>query len=231
MSDQNQYKKQAAEKAVELVESGMVVGLGHGSTVQFALEALANRLKRGEIKDIVGVACSQKTDDEARLFGIALSDLNEHKQLDLTLDGADEVDPQLNLIKGGGAALLREKIVAQASRREIIMIDKSKFSDKLGTKHSLPIEIVQFGWQRQLDFVTMLGGKATLRTDANGKPVLSDQGNFVLDCDFGPIQDLNKLARALEGRSGMVEHGLFLGLATDVIVAGPDGIRYLTAKK
>lgn len=230
MEDQDQYKKRAAEKAVEFVETGMVLGLGHGSTVQFALEALAGRLERGEIKDIIAVPSSKKTEDEARLLGIPLSDLNEHKQLDLTLDGADEVDRKLNLIKGGGAALLREKIVAQASRREIIMVDESKLSEKLGTKHSLPIEIVQFGWQRQVDFVASLGGKATLRKSGS-EPVLSDQSNFILYCDFGPIKDLDKLARALESRSGIVEHGLFLGLATDVIVAGPAAIHHLLAKK
>lgn len=230
MANQDQFKKQAAEKAVEFIESGMVLGLGHGSTVQFALEALAERLKRGEVKDIVGVPCSQRTEDEARRLGIRLTDLNEHKQLDLTLDGADEVDRKLNLIKGGGAALLREKIVAQASRREIIMVDEGKLSENLGTKHSLPIEIVQFGWQRQVDFVATLGGKATLRKNS-GQPVLSDQDNFVLDCDFGPIEDLAELARALEGRGGIVEHGLFLGLATDVIVARPDAIWHLLAKK
>ncbi len=230
MTDQDQFKKRAAEKAVEFVETGMVLGLGHGSTVQFALEALAGRLKGGEIKGIVGVPCSQKTEDEARRLGIPLSDLNEHKQLDLTLDGADEVDRQLNLIKGGGGALLREKIVAQASRREIIMVDESKLSDRLGTKHSVPIEIIQFGWQRQVDFVAGLGGKATLRKNST-EPVLSGQSNFILDCDFGPIKDLDKLARALESRSGVVEHGLFLGMATDVIVAGPAAIHHLLAKR
>jgi ribose 5-phosphate isomerase A len=230
MEDQDQFKKRAAEKAVEFVESGMVLGLGHGSTVQFALEALARRLQSGEIKDIVGVPCSKKTEDEAQRLDIPLTDLSEHKQLDLTLDGADEVDRKLNLIKGGGAALLREKIVAQASRREIIMVDESKLSEKLGTKHSLPVEIVQFGWERQVEYVDSLGGKATLRKSGD-EPVLSDQLNFILDCDFGPIKDLEKLARSLESRSGIVEHGLFLGLATDVIVAGPAAIHHLTSKK
>ncbi len=228
MTRQNdEYKKQAAEAAVELVQSGMVVGLGHGSTVQFALEVLSTRLAAGDLKNIVGIPCSTKTEAEASRLGIKLDDINNHKKIDITLDGADEVDGELNLIKGGGAALLREKIVAQASLREVIMVDESKFSEKVGTRFALPVEIVPFGWQRQVDFISGLGGKAKLRVDASNQPVLSDQGNYLLDCNFGPIMDPQSLARNLEARSGIVEHGLFLGLATDVIVAGENGIRHL----
>lgn len=230
MAIRDAYKKQAAEAAVELVQSGMVLGVGHGSTVQFALEALDAKLKSGELKNIIAIPCSKKTQTEARRLGIALAELNDHAAIDLTLDGADEVDAQLNLIKGGGGALMREKIVAQASRREVIMIDESKLSDKLGSHFPLPIEVVQFGWLRQQAFIVDLGGKATLRMDANGKPVLSDQGNYLLDCAFGPIADPHALARALETRSGILEHGLFLGLATDVFVAGVKGVQHLNAK-
>ncbi len=230
MAGNDEYKKQAAEAAVELVQSGMVLGLGHGSTVQFALEALAVKLKDGQLKNIVAIPCSKKTESEARRLGIALSDLNDHAAIDLTLDGADEVDAQLNLIKGGGAALMREKIVAQASRREVIMVDESKLSEKLGSRVPLPIEVAQFGWARQQAFVAGLGGKAILRMDAGSKPVISDQGNYLLDCDFGPIADPPALASALEARSGILEHGLFLGLATDVIIVGAKGLQHLKAK-
>jgi ribose 5-phosphate isomerase A len=221
------HKKQAAVAAVELVQSGMVLGLGHGSTVQFALEALGAKIKDSQLKNIIAIPCSKQTEAEARRLGIPLADLNDRVAIDLTLDGADEVDPELNLIKGGGGALLREKIVAQASRREVIMIDESKLSEKLGSRVPLPIEVAQFGWVRQQAFIADLGGKATLRKNANGKTILSDQGNYLLDCDFGPITDLHGLARALEARSGIVEHGLFLGLASDVIVAGAKGLRHL----
>jgi ribose 5-phosphate isomerase A len=225
-----EYKKQAAEAAVELVQSGMVLGLGHGSTVQFALEALGAKIKDSQLKNIIGIPCSKQTEAEARRLGIPLADFNDHASIDLTLDGADEVDPDLNLIKGGGGALLREKIVAQASRREVIMIDESKLSEKLGSRVPLPIEVAQFGWVRQQAFIAALGGKATLRVDTNGKPVLSDQGNYLLDCNFGPIEDLHALARSLEARSGILEHGLFLGLASDVIVAGAKGMQHLRTK-
>lgn len=223
----DQYKQQAAEAAVELIQSGMVVGLGHGSTVHHALAALAAKLDRGALKDLICIPCSNETEAEAKRLGIPIGDLNEVGSIDLTIDGADEVDPQLNLIKGGGGALLREKIVAQASRREIIVVDEAKLSDALGTKHPLPIEVAPFAWKAQLDFIKILGGRAQLRIHATGQPALSDQGAYLLDCNFGPIADLAALAQALQARGGILEHGLFLGLATDVIVAGPGGLRHL----
>ncbi len=223
----DQYKQAAAAAAVALVESGMVVGLGHGSTVKFALEALAARLHAGEIAGITGIPCSKDTQAQATRLGIPLGDINQYARIDLTLDGADEVDPQLNLIKGGGGALLREKIVAQASRREVIMVDESKLSNALGTRFDLPVEVLPFAWKHAFDFIASLGGKPRVR-EHNGMPVLSDQGNYLLDCAFGPIQEPQKLAQQLEGRAGIVEHGLFLGLATDVLVAGPAGVRHLT---
>lgn len=230
MTTSDEYKRLAAETAVELIESGMALGLGHGSTVQFALEALARKLKNGTITDITAVPCSIKTEGEMRGLGIPLGDLNRFTTIDLTIDGADEIDPQLNLIKGGGGALLREKIVAQSSQRYVIIVDESKLSPKLGTRHSLPLELAPFGWQRQRDFLAALGGKAEWRIDANGNPILSDQGNYLVDCDFGPISDLKSLSLQLEARSGILEHGLFLGLASDVIVAGGDGVRHLKPK-
>jgi ribose 5-phosphate isomerase A len=224
------YKQQAAEAAVELIESGMLIGLGHGSTLQFALNALAAKLKSGNLKDIRAVPCSSHTAEQAVKLGISLIDLNDQPRLDLTIDGADEVDPQFNLIKGGGGALLREKIVAQASTREVIIVDESKLSDALGTKYALPVEVVDFGWKAQLSFLESLGAKPTLRIK-NEQPVRSDQGNLLIDCHFGPIADIHALASQLEARSGIVEHGLFIGLTTDLIVAGPEGLRHLKAKK
>ncbi|MEX2160868.1 MAG: ribose-5-phosphate isomerase RpiA [Anaerolineales bacterium] len=231
MAGNEDQKRQAAEAAVELLRSGMVVGLGHGSTVKFALAALAAKLKSGELDKITGVACSKQTEGEALRLGIPLTELSKGVHIDVTIDGADEVDPQLNLIKGGGGGLLREKIVAQASAREIIAVDESKLSERLGTKHALPIEVSQFGWMLQLDYIQELGGKAALRQGTDGQPALTDQVNYLLDADFGPIADYEGLARMLEARSGILEHGLFLDLATDVIVAGVSGLRHLKANR
>ncbi|MCW5876047.1 MAG: ribose-5-phosphate isomerase RpiA [Anaerolineales bacterium] len=225
------YKQQAAEAAVALVQPGMALGLGHGSTVQFALVSLAARLAAGELAEVVAVPASRATQAECQRLGIPLAELNEHAHLDLTIDGADEVDAQFNLIKGGGGALLREKILAQNSRRLSIIVDEGKLSERVGGRFRLPVEVLPFGWARQADFIANLGGQATLRLAAGGEPALSDQGSYLLDCDFGPIADPAALAAALEARSGILEHGLFLGLATDVFVAGAGGLRHLQPKK
>jgi ribose 5-phosphate isomerase A len=151
--------------------------------------------------------------------------------VDLTIDGADEVDPALNLIKGGGGALLHEKIVAQASLREIIIIDESKLSPVLGTVWPLPVEVIPFGVHSQRRFLTSLGARVRVRQLHDGTPFKTDQGNLILDCAFGPISRPMELAARLDARTGIVEHGLFLGLATEVIVAGADGIRHLTPQQ
>ncbi len=222
------YKQAAAEAAVAIVESGMVLGLGHGSTVAYALEALAAKLSSGELTDIVAVPCSQATADACQQLRIPLTSLDEHPRIDMTIDGADEVDPNLNLIKGGGGALLREKIVAQASLREVIIVDEGKLSPTLGANFALPVEVSPFGWKSQQAYLAGLANSAILR-EHRGQAVLSDQGNYLLNCDFGPIEDAFKLAQALEGRAGIVEHGLFLNLATDLLVAGPDGVEHRRA--
>ena len=223
----SQLKQQAAERAVEFVESGMVVGLGVGSTAIFAVRRIAELLGDGQLQDILGVPCSIRVGEEAERLGIPLTTLDAHPVVDLTIDGADEVDPQLNLIKGGGGALLREKIVAQASRREIIAVDESKLSPALGTRWPLPVEVVSFGWRSQALFLESLGAEITLRRNDDGPPYRTDQGNLIVDCDFGPIFRPAELAARLGGRAGIGEHGLFLGLATDVIVAGGRGLRHL----
>ena len=225
--DSGQLKRQAAERAAEFVESGMVVGLGHGSTAAFAVRRLAELLQKGKLGNILGVPCSRQVEEEAQRLGISLTTLEEHPVVDLTIDGADEVDPDLNLIKGGGGALLREKIVAQASRREIIAVDDSKLSPALGTRWAVPVEVVPFGWRTQAAYIESLGARVSIRQHEQGNLFTTDQGNVILDCNFGPIPAPNEVAEKLNRRTGIVEHGLFLGLATDVIVASAEGIRHL----
>lgn len=225
---QDEYKRAAAKAAVELVESGMLIGLGHGSTVQFAIEGIAKRVQAGALKDIQIIPCSRATEREAKKLGLLVTEFDFKRKIQMTIDGADEIDLDFNLIKGGGGALLREKLVAQESEREIIIADESKLSPRLGTNFKLPIEVMPFGWERQVVFVDSLGGQAIARKRDNDEFVLSDQGNYLLDCDFGAIEDAAALAAQLEGRAGIVEHGLFLALATDVIVAGPDGVDHHT---
>jgi len=215
---------------VECIESGTVVGLGHGSTASFALQRIAALLKTGALKDIIGVPCSLQVEEKARQLGIPLGTLDEHPVIDVTIDGADEVDQNLDLIKGGGGALLREKIVAQASRREIIVVDESKLSPALGTRWPVPIEVIPFGWRSQISFLESLGASVSVRQTCDGKRFVTDQGNLILDCNFGPLQQPTLVARELSQRIGIVEHGLFLGLTTDVIVAGKDRVRHLTRK-
>jgi ribose 5-phosphate isomerase A len=221
------YKRQAAEKAVGFIESGMVVGLGHGSTAIFAVRRIAEFLKTGRLEAILGVPCSALVEQEARQLGIPLTTLDEHPVIDVTIDGADEVDPNLDLIKGAGGALLREKIVAQASCREIIVVDESKLSPALGARRALPVEVCTFGWRTQREYLQLLGARAEARTNSDGTLFKTDQGNLILDCAFGPIDQPASLAMKLSTRAGIVGHGLFLGLATDVIVADAAGVRHL----
>ena len=228
MGDQAQLKKKAAECAVEFVQSGMVVGLGTGSTTGFAIELIGEAIKAGRLKNIVGIPSSLQTERLANEFGIPLTTFEKHTEIDLTIDGADEVDPQLNLIKGGGGALLREKVLAQASHRNIIIVDEGKLSQRLGTNWPVPIEIIPFAWQVETHYLTSLGAKVILRKKSDGNLFTTDQDNFILDCDFGPIAHADELANQAGQRAGIVEHGLFVELATDVIVAGQDGIRHLT---
>jgi len=222
-----QLKRRAGEHAAGYVTSGMVVGLGHGSTAIFALRRIADLLQQGALRDVLGVPTSTQVEQDACDLGIPLTTLNDHLVIDLTIDGADEVDDELNLIKGGGGALLREKIVAQASRREIIVVDPSKLSPRLGTRWPVPVEVTPFGWRTQVGFLERLGGDATLRRRDDGSPFRTDQGNLILDCYFGAIADPEGLAIQLQERAGIVEHGMFIGVASDLIVGTEDGIRLL----
>lgn len=227
---QSALKKEAAEYAVRYVESGMTVGLGTGSTAIFAIRSIGAKLKSGELKNIVGFATSQGSWDAAVELDIPMLTYDLPKNIDVTIDGADEVDPQLNLIKGGGGALLREKLVAQATAKEIIVVDESKLSQRLGTLHVLPVEVLHFGWRSQLRFLEALGANCVVRQTPGGEEYRTDQGNMILDCNFGPIADPAKLARELESRAGVVEHGLFLNLTHLLVVAGTAGVREIAAK-
>ncbi len=220
-------KKEAAEYALRYIQSGMTVGLGTGSTAIFAIRRIGELLQSGELKNITGFATSRASWDASVELRIPMLTDDLPRNIDVTIDGADEVDPQLNLVKGGGGALLREKLVAQASAREIIVVDESKLSPRLGTLHVLPIEVLHFGWRSQARFLESLGAKYVIRQTKSGEEYRTDQGNMILDCDFGPIADAAALARQLEARAGIVEHGLFLNLTSVVIVASAQGIREL----
>ena len=220
------FKQQAGEQAASLVQSGMVVGLGTGSTAIFAIRRVAARLRDGDLSGILAIATSRATEAAARALGIPMLTDDIPCELDLTIDGADEVDPALDLIKGGGGALLREKVVAQASRREVIVVDAGKLSPQLGTHWPLPVEVLEFGWRSQARFLESLGAAVAPRT-GDGGFYRTDQGNIILDCRFGPITDPAGLAGELGARAGIVEHGLFIGIASDVIVSGEAGMRHL----
>ena len=232
MSQQDQYKQQAAERAVELVASGMVVGLGTGETATYAIRRIGALLRAGKLEDIEGVATSLATAAEAVRLGIPLLEESRGTPADITIDGADEIDPALNLIKGRGGALLREKIVAQTSRRVVIVADHSKLSPVLGSRGALPVEVVPFESRYQAEYLASVMPRAqiTFRLAPGGSPIRTDQGNFIFDCLTGPIEHPHELASLLQARAGIVAHGLFLDLATDVIVAGPSGIEHRTRR-
>ena len=204
-SEVEELKRQAAERGAGLVESGMVVGLGFGSTAVYAVRRIAVRLAEGDLQDILGIPTTRSVEAEASALGIPLSTLEAHPRLDLTLDGADEVDPQLDVIKGGGGALLREKVVAQASRRLIIVVDERKLSSRLGSRAALPVEVLPFGWSSQVGYLESLGAEVTRRSLPDGLPFTTDQGNWILDCRFGPLQDPAALAAALQARAGILD--------------------------
>jgi ribose 5-phosphate isomerase A len=226
-ADRDALKREAAVYAVRFVEPGMTVGLGTGSTAIHAVREIARRHAAGELPDLRCFATSSEIARAARAAGLALLDDAGPALIDVTIDGADEVDPRLNLIKGGGGALLHEKIVAQATKRQIIVVDDAKMSPTLGTLHALPVEVIPFGAESQRVFLEELGGHPVLRTNPDGTPFVTDEGNIIYDCSFGPLNDPEELAAELRARTGLVEHGLFLGLADDVIVAGQSGLRHL----
>jgi len=228
MADQDSLKRKAAEKAVEHIESGMILGFGTGSTFNHVLYILSEKLKSGEIENIVGVPTSEKTLALAEELHISCSTLLEYPILDLTIDGADEVDSRLNLIKGGGGALLREKIIAQASKKYIIVVDESKLSDNLGEKWAVPVEVIKIALEVETNFLQSLGAEVKLRKNKNDEPFITDESNYILDANFGIINNPNELTETLNKRAGIVEHGLFLDMADQVIVASDKGIKSLS---
>ncbi|HTW52574.1 MAG TPA: ribose-5-phosphate isomerase RpiA [Stellaceae bacterium] len=226
--DRDQLKKQAALRAVAFVEDGMVVGLGTGSTAYFVVEGLGARVKEG--LKITGIPTSERTATQARSLGIPLATFAEHQRIDLTIDGADEVERRsLDLIKGLGGALLREKIVAAASQRLVIVVDQEKLVDQLGDHTPVPVEAVQFGWQATAAALRRLGAEPVLRHAHEDHPFITDGGNYTLDCRFTKIADAKALERDINAIVGVVDCGLFIGRAAAVIVAATDGIHVLNA--
>ena len=221
-------KQMVAAKAVEEVKSGMVLGLGTGSTTRYAIEMIGQRLREGRLKDIVGVPTSSGSAQLARQMGIPLTTLQEHPVIDLTIDGADEVDRDLNLIKGGGGALLKEKIVAQASKRNVIIVDESKLSERVGTKWPVPVEVIPFGLSVEVLNFKKMGIEARIRKKGDGSPFITDEGNYILDCFFGPLREPQKIEEMLHGRAAIVENGLFLKTASEIIIGSYNGIKRLS---
>lgn len=224
-SEIDERKRSAAARAVELVLPGMAIGLGTGSTAAHATRLLGERLRSGALRDVVGVPTSDATARIARESGVPLVTLEERPFLDLTIDGADEVDPALDLIKGLGGALLREKIVALSSREVVIVIDSTKQVKRLGERAPVPVEVVRFGWSRARAHLESLGARVVPRALPDGELFVTDEGHYVLDAFFGPIDDPRSLAGKIRSFTGVVEHGLFLGIASRVVVASKDGIK------
>ena len=226
-SEQDRWKEAAAQEAVKLVADGMVVGLGTGSTATFFINALAKRVAHEHLR-IAGIPTSSRTGALARSLKIPLTTFAAHSQIDLTVDGADEVERgTLYLIKGHGGALLREKIVAAASKRMVVVADETKLVDRLGSLVSVPVETVKFGWQATQRKLEALDGKPSLRLAANKKIFVTDGGNYITDCAFGPMEKPKDVAHHLDHVIGAVEHGLFLGIAKEVYVGGRDGVKLL----
>ena len=228
VSDRDEHKRAAAEAAAALVEDGMAIGLGTGSTAYFAIEALIRRVREG--LRIVAIATSERSATQARNGGIPLTTFADNPRLNLTIDGADEIElGTLNLIKGLGGALLREKIVAAASERLIIVADEPKLVTRLGLTAPVPIEVVPFGWETTAARLRRLGTEPALRQDPSGQPFRTDGGNLILDCRFAPITDPAALDQSIGQTVGVVETGLFIGMARMALVAEANGIRRLVS--
>jgi ribose 5-phosphate isomerase A len=228
--EQALWKKSAAESAAKLVESGMIVGLGTGSTAAYVVSALGRRIAEERLR-IIGIPTSERTAEQARSLRIPLATLAEHSQVDLTIDGADEVERgTLYLIKGRGGALLREKIVAAASRRMVVVADETKLVNRLGSLVSVPVEIVPFGWQATEQKLKQLGANPTLRLAADKMPYVTDGGHYIMDCAYGAMRDPKEVAHHLDQVVGVVEHGLFLGFAAQVFIGGPSGVEILKTR-
>ncbi|MCD6518727.1 MAG: ribose-5-phosphate isomerase RpiA [Anaerolineae bacterium] len=226
MASKEELKKLAAYRAVDFVQNGMVIGLGSGSTARFATLRIGEKLRQGELHNILAIPTSEETAHLAREQGIPLTSLEEQAEIDLTIDGADEVDPHLKVIKGLGGFLLREKIVAAASKQEIIVVDESKLVPRLGSKAPVPVEVVPFGWKQTWRALIAHGASPQLRMSGQA-PFITDEGNYIVDCFFREIRDPQELSLTLNAIPGVVENGLFLGLVDTVVVASSTGVRIL----
>lgn len=218
-------KQRAAEAAIDLIQNDMVVGIGTGSTAAFFIDALGAALKSGRLHGVRGIPTSKRSAERARELGIPIISFADVPTIDITIDGADEIDPQLNLIKGLGGALLREKLVAQNSRSMAVIADSSKLVRVLGTHQPLPVEIAPFEHAVHLPFLRSLGCEPALRLAKDGSPFKTDNGNVIYDCWFPAIHDPQELQRALKSRAGIVETGLFLGIAHLALVADGTSVR------
>ncbi len=222
----DQLKRVAADASAECLKDGQIVGLGSGTTAALAVEAIGRRVASG--LRITGISTSEKTTAQARELRIPLATLAEHPAIDITIDGADDVELHtLNLIKGGGGNLLREKIVAAASTRLVIVVDKSKLVDRLGSHSPVPVEVVRFGWEATAKRLTALNLNPKLRKGDGDNPYVTDGGNYILDCAVGPISSADQLGHELDSVIGVVEHGLFLGITSQVLIGTPDGVQTL----
>jgi ribose 5-phosphate isomerase A len=227
MISRDEQKRAAAMRAIEEVEDGMVLGLGTGSTAAFVVEGLGARVARG--LKVVGIPTSERTAAQARRLGIPIATFAEYQRLDLTIDGADEVQlGTLDLIKGLGGALLREKIVASASNRLVIVVDQEKLVDRLGEHTPVPVEVTQFGWQATAVALAKLGCVPERRYAAGEQPFITDGGNYILDCRFGPLADPRAVEKNMALTVGTVESGLFVGRSSMVVVASASGVEVLT---
>ena len=225
-AQQDALKQAAGIEAAKLIDNGMIAGLGTGSTVKFLVDELGRRVKE-EGLDFTGVTTSRRTQEQAEGYGIRIVDIDDVDHIDITIDGADEVDSNFNGIKGGGAALLWEKIVATNSDRIVWIVDESKVVDTIG-RFPLPVEVIPFGAGHVVRKFESRGYKPTLRLDGNGKPVRTDENNFVVDLHLGRIDHPKDLAEDLITTVGVVEHGLFLDMVDKVIVGNPEGPRVMT---
>jgi ribose 5-phosphate isomerase A len=225
-NEQDRLKQAAASWSADQLRDGMIVGLGSGSTSVMAVDAIGKRVKDG--LRIVGIPTSEQTAEQAQRLGIPLATLGQYQEIDIAIDGADEVElGTLNLIKGGGGNQLREKIVATASKYFLVIVDQSKLVNRLGEKFKVPVEVAQFGWQATSRALERLSGHPALRKTKTGEAFITDGGNYILDCAFGPISSPAKLATELDSVVGVLEHGLFIGMAGQVAIGAPEGVRLL----
>jgi len=222
--EQAQQKQAVAQASAAVVQSGMRLGLGSGTTVALVVAEVGRRVQAGEVGDLTLVAASRRTEAAITQAGLAFTTLDQVPELDLAVDGADEIDDDFAMIKGGGGALLRERIVLAAATQRLIVVDSTKLVPLLGTHWPVPVEVVQFGWRVAERLLTGLGATPTMRM-SGGAAFVTDEGNYVLDCTFGQIQNPTKLAAELSGLPGVVAHGIFVGLADRLLISGRDGVR------